>query len=112
MSAKAKKGQKVSVKGKGAAVLERLGQLRSDIDELDYQLLKLLAVRMRKSQEIALLKHKIGMPIYQKSRWLSLMEDRLAVGEKKYRLAVKFTRNIFLCIHRESVRVQRSIKKV
>lgn len=104
-----KKEQKVPQKG--STVLVRLEQLRNEIDDLDYQLLKLLSVRMKKAQEIARLKHRIGMPIYQKSRWQALMEDRLAVGEKKYRLAVKFTRNLFLCIHRESVRVQRSIKK-
>lgn len=82
-----------------------LTTLRGHIDDLDHELLSLLARRMELSRQIAEIKHERGMTIYQSERWNSLMNDRLALAST-LGLQAGFIKEILEKIHAESIRVQ------
>ena len=83
----------------------KLDSLRSQIDEIDHELLSLLARRMEMSRQISFIKHDLQMPVYQPGRWSDVVADRLqqatALG-----LDADFTRALLEKIHGESIRVQ------
>ena len=89
---------------------ENLSVLRKQIDELDEQLLTLLAKRMRISQEIGTYKLEHNMPVLQSGRYDQLLKSRQDMGSK-LNLSVEFVDSIVKAIHEESVRVQLDLKK-
>ena len=89
---------------------ENLSVLRKQIDELDEQLLTLLAKRMRISQEIGTYKLEHNMPVLQSGRYDQLLKSRQDMGSK-LNLSGEFVDSIIKAIHEESVRVQLDLKK-
>ena len=89
---------------------ENLSVLRKQIDELDEQLLTLLAKRMRISQEIGTYKLEHNMPVLQSGRYDQLLKSRQDMGSK-LNLSGEFVDSIVKEIHEESVRVQLDLKK-
>ena len=89
---------------------ENLSVLRKQIDELDEQLLTLLAKRMRISQEIGTYKMEHNMPVLQSGRYDQLLKSRQDMGSK-LNLSGEFVDSIVKAIHEESVRVQLDLKK-
>ena len=89
---------------------ENLSVLRKQIDELDEQLLTLLAKRMRISQEIGTYKLEHNMPVLQSGRYDQLLKSRQDMGSK-LNLSGEFVDAIVKAIHEESVRVQLDLKK-
>ena len=89
---------------------EILSVLRKQIDELDEQLLTLLAKRMRISQEIGTYKLEHNMPVLQSGRYDQLLKSRQDMGSK-LNLSGEFVDSIVKAIHEESVRVQLDLKK-
>ena len=89
---------------------ENLSVLRKQIDELDEQLLTLLAKRMRISQEIGTYKLEHNMPVLQSGRYDQLLKSRQDIGSK-LNLSGEFVDSIVKAIHEESVRVQLDLKK-
>lgn len=89
---------------------ENLSVLRKQIDELDEQLLTLLAKRMRISQEIGTYKVEHNMPVLQSGRYDQLLKSRQDMGSK-LNLSGEFVDSIVKAIHEESVRVQLDLKK-
>ena len=89
---------------------ENLSVLRKQIDELDEQLLTLLAKRMRISQEIGTYKLEHNMPVLQSGRYDQLLKSRQDMGSK-LNLSGEFVDSIVKAIHEESVRVQLDVKK-
>jgi chorismate mutase len=85
--------------------LPALMALRGHIDDLDHELLTLLARRMELSREIADIKREKGLTIYQSKRWEAVMQDRLQLAAD-LGLDEDFTKELFEKIHAESVRVQ------
>lgn len=83
----------------------RLDPLRRQIDEIDHEMLSLLARRMEMSRQIAYIKRDIGLPVYQSGRWADVMDDRLAQASS-LGLDADFTRALLEKIHAESMRVQ------
>ncbi len=83
----------------------KLDKYRTSIDELDEQLLEILAKRMEISELIGKLKEKHNMAPYQPERWLVVLEDRM---QKAYPLKLNkdFVKKIFDVIHLESIRRQ------
>ena len=79
--------------------------LRSQIDRIDDQLLRLLASRLEVSGEIARVKAQGNLAVFQPKRWDSLLQQRLAAAEEMH-LESEFVKGIFEKIHAESVRVQ------
>ncbi|SHF79051.1 bifunctional 3-deoxy-7-phosphoheptulonate synthase/chorismate mutase type II [Dysgonomonas macrotermitis] len=87
---------------------EDLTALRRQIDELDDQLLELIAKRMRISQEIGTFKKEHGMTIVQTDRYDEILSKRIAQATEM-KMNPEFMRVILEAIHEESVRVQLDI---
>lgn len=84
---------------------ENLSELRRQIDQIDEQLLELLAKRMRISREIGVYKKEHNMPILQSPRYSEILEKRSNMGESM-ELNSDFVKEILKEIHEESVRQQ------
>ena len=82
-----------------------LESLRDRIDELDHEMLRLLAERMDASRQIASLKRQAGMSVYQPKRWEAVLTDRMEQAEG-LALDQAFVKELLEKIHGESVRVQ------
>ena len=87
---------------------ENLSELRRQIDELDNQLLELLAKRMRISREIGQYKKEHDMTVLQPTRYDEILSKRInqaidldTDGE--------FMKSVLQAIHEESVRQQMNI---
>lgn len=84
---------------------EDLSQLRYQIDEIDDQLLELLAKRMRVSREIGTYKKEHNMAVVQTNRYDEILQKR--IGEAvKMGMDSEFMRIVLEAIHEESVRQQ------
>ncbi|MGC9150441.1 MAG: chorismate mutase [Microbacter sp.] len=84
---------------------EDLSILRHQIDELDNQLLEILAKRFRISREIGIYKKEHGMPVLQPVRYDEILQNRVAQAQS-IGINGEFMKNILEAIHEESVRVQ------
>jgi chorismate mutase len=84
---------------------EDLSVLRSQIDELDNELLQLLSKRMRVSREIGQYKIEHNMPILQTVRYDQILHDRVKQGESMD-MSDEFIKQVLESIHTESVRQQ------
>jgi len=82
-----------------------LGELRSQIDEIDTQLIELLAKRMKICREVGEFKRKRGVPVYQTKRYGEMMDKREINGQLNG-LRKDFITHIFSLIHEESVSEQ------
>ena len=84
---------------------ENLNELRRQIDELDNQLLDLLAKRMRISREIGLYKKEHDMPILQATRYDEILNKRV---EQACNMDMdgEFMKTILAAINEESIRQQ------
>ena len=84
---------------------EGITQLRHQIDELDNQLMDLLAKRMRVCREIGQYKKEHNMTVLQTNRYNEILEKRGAQGAL-CGMAPSFVAQVFEHIHEESVRQQ------
>ncbi len=84
---------------------EDLSDLRRQIDDLDNELLQLLAKRMRVSREIGQYKLEHDMPILQTQRYDEILTDRARQGERMD-MSGDFIKLVLEAIHAESVRQQ------
>ena len=82
-----------------------LAPLRQQIDDIDHELLGLLARRMKLSQQIASVKQEMQTTVYQPKRWEQVLQDRLQIATA-LGLNADFTKELLEKIHAESVRVQ------
>ena len=87
---------------------EDIRQLRQQIDELDNQLMDLLAKRMRVCREIGQYKKEHNMTVLQANRYSEILEKRGAQGAS-CGLSAGSVAKIFEEIHEESVRQQLEI---
>ena len=87
---------------------EGITQLRHQIDELDNQLMDLLAKRMRVCREIGHYKKEHNMTVLQTNRYNEILEKRGAQGSL-CGMAPEFVAQVFEHIHEESVRQQLEI---
>ena len=88
----------------------QLQRLREEIDVLDGQLLQVLAARLGVAAEIAKVKEKGNLAVYQPKRWEHLLQQRKMTAAE-LGLVPEFVEDIFEKIHAESVRVQLEIEK-
>ncbi len=84
---------------------ESLSTLRHQIDQMDDQLLELLAKRMRISGEIAQYKKEHNMPVLQTGRYDEILTKRVNQGVEM-NMSDEFLKTVFEAIHEESVRHQ------
>ncbi|MDR1373183.1 MAG: bifunctional 3-deoxy-7-phosphoheptulonate synthase/chorismate mutase type II [Dysgonamonadaceae bacterium] len=84
---------------------ENLVQLRQQIDEIDADLLGILAKRMRISREIGQYKKEHNMPVLQTVRYDEILENRIGQAEKMG-IGENFMKIMLEAIHEESIRQQ------
>lgn len=84
---------------------ENLALLRQQIDQIDNELLDILAKRMRVSREIGQYKKEHRMPVLQANRYNDVIKTRLKIGEEMA-MSTEFLKAVLLAIHEESVRQQ------
>lgn len=89
---------------------ENIDVLRGQIDEIDNNILDLLAKRMRISREIGTYKKEHNMPVLQSQRYGEIQRMR-AEAAKSLGLDVEFVAAIMESIHRESVDVQMKLMR-
>ena len=82
-----------------------LEKYRTTIDELDEQLLEILARRMNISEQIGILKKEQNLAPFQAERWQALLDDRIMKGEK-LSLNSELIKKIFEAVHMESIKRQ------
>ena len=87
---------------------EGIHELRKQIDELDNNLMDLLAKRMRVCREIGQYKKEHNMTILQTGRYNEILDKRGAQGSL-CGMDPEFVKEIFEHIHEESVRQQMEI---
>ncbi|MDR2520393.1 MAG: bifunctional 3-deoxy-7-phosphoheptulonate synthase/chorismate mutase type II [Bacteroidales bacterium OttesenSCG-928-I14] len=84
---------------------ESLTELRQQVDEIDTELLSILAKRMRISKEIGQYKKEHNMPVLQTNRYDEILEKR-SEQAKEIGIEFNFLKRIFEAIHEESIRQQ------
>lgn len=87
---------------------EGIRQLRSQIDEIDNQLMDLLAKRFRVCREIGTFKKEHNMTVLQANRYGEILDKRGAQASL-CGMSPEFAAKIFESIHEESVRQQLQI---
>ncbi len=87
---------------------EGITQLRKQIDELDNDLMQLLAKRMRVCREIGQYKKEHNMTVLQAQRYNEILDKRGAQGAL-CGMDSDFVKTIFEAVHEESVRQQMEI---
>lgn len=88
-----------------STTLNILTSLRTEIDNLDMQLLETLVDRMEVSEKIGLYKKENNVLVLQPKRWEDILKKAVALG-KSQGLNEEFVQNIFKAIHVESIRIQ------
>ncbi|MBP5508264.1 MAG: chorismate mutase, partial [Prevotella sp.] len=83
-------------------------ELRQQIDELDNQLMNLLAKRMRVCREIGQYKKEHNMTVLQPVRYGEILDKRGAQGSL-CGMDSEFVKKVFESVHEESVRQQMEI---
>jgi chorismate mutase len=90
--------------------LSEIPKLRAQIDEIDFEIIKLLSHRMELVQEIGDIKRKNDITILQMKRWKEVIETRLDFGDAAG-IEREFLLRILHAIHEESLRIQGGIFK-
>lgn len=85
----------------------RIGVLRGGVDELDGQVIELLAQRMELVREMGHLKTERNVATLQPGRWKEILDDRVEKGEGR-NLSIDFVTNLMQSIHEEAIRQQES----
>ena len=87
-----------------------LSGMRTQIDQIDSELLGLIAKRMAVAKEIGDIKAEAHLPIVQPDRYRALLDDRLRQG-RALGLDEGFLRELFSSIHEASVHTQHTDSK-
>ncbi len=91
-----------------AEFLEHIENLRHKIDEVDLELLNLLARRMRFAEDIGRYKQRNNISILQTTRWNEILEKGFAQGQQRG-LSDDFVEKFLSAIHQESIAHQQSV---
>ncbi len=79
---------------------------RTEIDQIDEQIIELLAERQRVCMHIGDIKKKHQMPVVQPERFESSLKKRKTLGER-YRLSPAYIEELWNIIHEESIKAQK-----
>ncbi|MEL6924701.1 MAG: bifunctional 3-deoxy-7-phosphoheptulonate synthase/chorismate mutase type II [Bacteroidota bacterium] len=90
------------------AFLESIEDLRSQIDNVDDELLAMLSKRMQLAESIGLYKKKNNISILQPSRWNEILEKASAKGAEKG-LSSEFIEKYLKAVHQESINHQNKV---
>lgn len=85
--------------------IARLESIRQKMDEVDGQMLDLLAQRMKLSESIGIHKKQKNISIFQLNRWNEILEKAKAFG-KKHGMSENFITHFMNAVHQESINRQ------
>ena len=85
-----------------------LAALRSEIDDIDGELLQLLARRMNVSSQIGEYKRDNGLTVVQMDRWKQILADHLETGSE-LGLSEDLIKKVFEAIHKASIQCQSQV---
>ncbi|WP_341655400.1 bifunctional 3-deoxy-7-phosphoheptulonate synthase/chorismate mutase type II [Blattabacterium cuenoti] len=86
-----------------------LDSFRILIDELDENIISLLAERMNISKKLGTFKKYSDIAIFQPSRWKDIMKKYINFG-KSLGISEKFLEEFFQLLHQESIKIQNHIQ--
>jgi chorismate mutase len=86
-------------------LIEKLEELRGEVDEIDAALLDLLEKRLAIVAKIGVVKEDHHITIFQMKRWFKILEQRRMLGKKKG-LDEKIVHELFQLIHKYSIDTQ------
>jgi len=86
----------------------QLDQLRSQIDELDENILQSLSARMKVAEKIGQYKAENNVTVLQVKRWEEIMQHRLGIGTAMG-LSEEFISRFLQLVHKESISKQTAI---
>ncbi len=87
---------------------QELTALRESFNKIDNLLLALLAERAKLSMRVALVKDHLGLQPEQPGVWEAAFLKRLTENQE-FQLDESYLRSLFDCIHRESLRIQKTV---
>ena len=90
--------------------LKKLQALRNKIDNIDNELLNLLAKRKQTVQKIGRIKHANNLPILNKKRQSEMMHSMVSKAQF-LRLSPTFIRKLYDIIREYSIELQKSLNK-
>ncbi|MDO5656161.1 MAG: bifunctional 3-deoxy-7-phosphoheptulonate synthase/chorismate mutase type II [Flavobacteriaceae bacterium] len=85
-----------------------LSSLRHQIDEIDRNMLEMLANRMKVAEEIGALKKSHNVALFQPDRW-AIIKSLMLKNAYKYGLSQEFIERFLNAVHQESIQVQNKI---
>lgn len=85
-----------------------LASLRGEIDDIDSELLQLLARRMDISAQIGVYKKSHNVTVVQMDRWKKILDDHVATG-KEMGLSPELINKVFEAVHQASIERQSRI---
>jgi chorismate mutase len=83
----------------------QINEIRNDIDDIDEEIIKLLAKRMRLAESIGLEKKQNLIAIFQPKRWDEIINRLLEIGRQQ-NLSEEFIFSLIEAIHIESIQHQ------
>lgn len=90
--------------------LHLLTDLRTEIDELDEELLHLLKKRLLIVDKIGDFKQENDVTVFQLDRWIEILNSRSGLA-KELGISESFVIEVFKSIHQESIRLQSNFKQ-
>ena len=94
--------------GKDPDFLANIEALRLDIDNIDAEVIQLIAKRMEVVNEIGKYKRENGVTILQMNRWNEIFDNRV-MKTIEAGLSKEFAHAFIQCIHNESIREQTEV---
>ena len=86
-------------------LLRQITHMRKEVDEVDNQIINLLAQRMQITNMIGSLKMSDNVASYQPNRWKEIIRSRLKLA-KKQSLSENFVFSVYQLVHEEAIRQQ------
>ncbi|WP_185858215.1 bifunctional 3-deoxy-7-phosphoheptulonate synthase/chorismate mutase type II [Blattabacterium cuenoti] len=86
-----------------------LNSFRILIDELDENIIALLAERMNISKKLGTLKKDSDIAIFQPNRWKDIMKRSMNLG-KSLGISEELLEGVFKLLHQESMKIQNQVK--
>ena len=87
-----------------------LAKLREALDVLDHEMVDILKKRFDRVKDIALIKEREGLSIFQMERWLKLVQEQTSLAEGKG-ISPAFIHELFSLVHKYSIDYQTSLIK-
>jgi len=86
----------------------QLEDLRKQIDEIDGQIVDLLAKRMKVVKKVGEYKKKMNLPFFDKAQFEKLLKSKIERA-KKQGLSQDLINKIYQAIHEEALKIEKSL---